>query len=70
MARSLRLRVVAEGVETAEQAEFLLARGCNICQGYLYSRPLAAVDLERFARTALPAPESGAVPDCDRQTEA
>ena len=37
MARHLGLRVVAEGVETQEQAQFLVAHGCHILQGYLYS---------------------------------
>jgi EAL domain-containing protein (putative c-di-GMP-specific phosphodiesterase class I) len=39
VARHLRLKVVAEGVETAEQAGFLTARGQVILQGFLYSRP-------------------------------
>ena len=40
MAKSLKMRVVAEGVETKEQHKFLLDNGCNIYQGYLFSRPL------------------------------
>jgi len=36
------MRVVAEGVETAEQEDFLRARGCQLCQGYHYFRPLRA----------------------------
>jgi diguanylate cyclase (GGDEF)-like protein/PAS domain S-box-containing protein len=40
MAHSLGLKVVAEGVETQEQKEFLLAHGCNLLQGYYFSRPL------------------------------
>lgn len=44
MATSLDLAVVAEGVETREQAEFLLAERCLQGQGYLYSRPLAEPD--------------------------
>jgi diguanylate cyclase (GGDEF)-like protein/PAS domain S-box-containing protein len=47
MARSLRLRVVAEGVETLEQLEFLEAHGCDEAQGYYFSRPVPA---EQFAR--------------------
>ncbi|MFP5219984.1 MAG: putative bifunctional diguanylate cyclase/phosphodiesterase [Actinomycetes bacterium] len=39
MARGLQLRVVAEGVETTEQLEFLTASGCELAQGYLLSRP-------------------------------
>ncbi len=47
MAHSLRLSVVAEGVETLEQAEFLRESGCDELQGYLFSR---AVPLEQFER--------------------
>ncbi|KQQ93563.1 diguanylate cyclase [Massilia sp. Leaf139] len=39
MAAHLRLRVVAEGVETREQADFLAANGCPTMQGYLFARP-------------------------------
>ena len=41
MAKHLRLRVVAEGVETREQADFLMATGCDVMQGYLFARPMA-----------------------------
>ena len=40
MSASLGLHVVAEGVETDEQAAFLKAQGCTGFQGYLYGRPL------------------------------
>ena len=39
MARSLKLRVVAEGVETLEEMEFLRAHQCDEAQGYYFSRP-------------------------------
>lgn len=47
MARSLRLIVIAEGVETPEQLAFLTGKGCNACQGYLLGRPMPA---EAFAQ--------------------
>ena len=40
IAEKLRLRVVAEGVETKGQRDFLEARGCHEMQGYLFSPPL------------------------------
>ncbi|MFZ5524948.1 MAG: EAL domain-containing protein [Pseudomonadota bacterium] len=42
MARSLGLRVIAEGVETAEQLDFLVKLDCEMMQGYYFSRPLPA----------------------------
>lgn len=42
LAHNFRLRVVAEGVETQAQAEQLQRLGCELAQGYLYSRPIAA----------------------------
>src|SRR5690606_16914768 len=48
MAHNLKLEVVAEGVETAEQAEFLHAHGCDEIQGFLFSEALPADALERF----------------------
>ncbi len=48
MARSLGLEITAEGVETAEQLRFLREQGCDQVQGYLFSRPIEAVDFEAF----------------------
>lgn len=45
MAHSLNLEVVAVGVETEAQLEFLRERGCDIIQGYLFSPPLPAYDI-------------------------
>ncbi len=40
MARNLKLRVIAEGVETQSQLEFLTSHGCHACQGFLFGRPV------------------------------
>ena len=45
MAHSLRLKVVAEGVETQDQLEFLRGHGCDEIQGYLLSKPLPAAEI-------------------------
>lgn len=50
MARALGLRVVAEGVETETQRQFLLRQGAEFAQGYLFARPLEVDDFERFVR--------------------
>jgi EAL domain-containing protein (putative c-di-GMP-specific phosphodiesterase class I) len=50
LAHALGMRVVAEGVETAEQAELLRARGCERAQGYFFHRPLPAEDITTLLR--------------------
>ena len=45
LAQSLKLDVVAEGVETEAQRDFLRARGCHMMQGLLFSRPLPAEEI-------------------------
>lgn len=45
MARDLELKIIAEGVETQEQANFLASKGCLQVQGYFYSKPLEAADI-------------------------
>jgi EAL domain-containing protein (putative c-di-GMP-specific phosphodiesterase class I) len=52
LVHSLRLEVVAEGVETAQQLTFLYALGCNVIQGFLFSRPLPE---DEFVRQLLSA---------------
>jgi diguanylate cyclase (GGDEF)-like protein/PAS domain S-box-containing protein len=48
LARALRIRVVAEGVETEEQAARLHALGCDEAQGFLFSRPVPAADIAKL----------------------
>ncbi|HVC54803.1 MAG TPA: EAL domain-containing protein [Stellaceae bacterium] len=55
MAHSLNLRVVAEGVETPEEAAFLRARQCDEAQGYYFSRPLPAEQFTKLLATGIPA---------------
>ena len=50
LAHSLKLVVIAEGVETAEQLDFLRAQECDQMQGYYLSRPLSVEKLEQFMR--------------------
>lgn len=50
LGRTLNLTVVAEGVETAEQADFLRSCGCTVAQGYLFARPLTSDQLEIWLR--------------------
>lgn len=48
LAKQLNLKVVAEGVENAAQAEFLKKKGCDTLQGYFYARPMPAQEFETF----------------------
>ena len=51
MAHSLKLEVVAEGVETKEQLELLKSQSCDIMQGYLFSKPIAVDDVPPFLQS-------------------
>jgi diguanylate cyclase (GGDEF)-like protein len=64
VARSRNRQVIAEGVETERQLEFLRVRGCDAAQGYLFCRPLTASALTNLlaARRAMPGTGSEAVP--------
>ncbi|NQX87753.1 MAG: EAL domain-containing protein [Halioglobus sp.] len=50
MARSLGLELVAEGVETREQCQFLRNHGASVVQGYLFSKPVPAAELKALLR--------------------
>ena len=73
LARSLGLRVVAEGVETLRQMEVLHRLGCGVMQGFLFSRAVPADDLQRWLEsTVLPrkAPWIGRASGSDPGTDA
>lgn len=48
LCETLNLKIIAEGVETVEQKNFLLENGCTFIQGYLYSKPLNVEDMRKF----------------------
>lgn len=52
MGHNLNLKVIAEGVETQQQADFLQRNGCDEVQGYFYGKPMAADDLAVLMRRA------------------
>ncbi len=51
MAHSMKLSVIAEGVETQEQADFLIAKGCNEMQGYYFGRPIPFREMTTLLET-------------------
>ena len=53
MANLLDIRVIAEGVETEGQLTFLREQGCDEAQGYYFSHPLPAPEVETFIRQRL-----------------
>jgi EAL domain-containing protein (putative c-di-GMP-specific phosphodiesterase class I) len=62
LAQSLNMRVIAEGVETREQADFLKRKGCPHVQGHFFSRPLSAAEFTLLTRSiATQAPRAEAI---------
>ena len=71
MAKWLGLTVIAEGVETVQQADFLKSIGCFYIQGYLYSKPIPVADYEKLgavSRKQLEAPRLEMVKHMDNNT--
>jgi EAL domain-containing protein (putative c-di-GMP-specific phosphodiesterase class I) len=56
LARGLKLRIIAEGVETLEELEFLRAHRCDAAQGYYFSRPVPPEQFAKLLKTGIPAP--------------
>ncbi len=53
LGHDLGLVVIAEGVETEHQRDFLVENGCHAFQGFMFSRPLPAKEFEVFAKASL-----------------
>lgn len=51
MANTLGFGIIAEGVETDAQRDFLKLHGCSVCQGYLFSKPLHLLEFERLIKS-------------------
>ena len=66
LAKSLSLRLVAEGIETEDQAALLRSMGCDELQGFLYGKPVAATTFERLPRTSLYAQSAPALSHASR----
>jgi len=50
LGKSLKLKLIAEGVETQEQKNFLIENGCDLMQGYLFSRPIPAEEITKLLK--------------------
>jgi EAL domain-containing protein (putative c-di-GMP-specific phosphodiesterase class I) len=53
LAESLNIHVIAEGVESSAQKDFLVKNGCDHVQGYLYAKPMPADDMEELLQSSI-----------------
>jgi EAL domain-containing protein (putative c-di-GMP-specific phosphodiesterase class I) len=53
LAKALKLELVAEGVETKEDLDFMLEHGCYLIQGFYYSKPLSNEDMKAFLKKGI-----------------
>ncbi len=65
LGRALGLDMIAEGIETQDQAEWFRTLGCRLGQGYLFARPMAPLDFERYLRNRLEHPKRRAAREAD-----
>ncbi|MCE1190776.1 MAG: EAL domain-containing protein [Acidovorax sp.] len=61
LAHGLGLQITAEGVETPEQADYLVRQGCDVLQGYLLARPMPAAQLQALLAGGTPGAAAGAL---------
>ena len=54
MARGLGMKIVAEGIESPDKIDFLRKIGCDIIQGYVYSKPLSISEFEKYVKNYIP----------------
>ena len=67
MSKQMELKVIAEGVETNQQLQWLRGIGCNEVQGFYFSRPMPEQDTLQYLRSCgTPAARSAAVADTTR----
>ena len=64
MGHSLNLSLVAEGVETWEQVDFLVAQRCFIAQGFLFAKPVPAAEFARLVQSGRAAHQLARIPCC------
>ena len=62
LGRALSLDMIAEGIETREQAEWFRMLGCRFGQGFLYSRPVPASEMDKYLRSQAGISRTGQVP--------